>query len=144
METNKNGMPTNNGTSPSRLDTDYSKILAGWTALEKRLDQVEKSSWFRMHKTLAEMQNQQLYHSASSLGAGILGLGLGVLLSKWLSVWPPLLIAFGLFIHSWGMYKLHFSDTCYRSKLPNWLKVFLGIYGLALVGLLGWLLAIFL
>lgn len=137
-------MPTNNGASPSQLDTDYSKIMAGWTALEKRLDRVEKKFWFRMHKTFAEMQNQQLYHSASSLGAGILGLGLGILLSNWLDAWTSYLVAAGLFIHGWGMYKLHYGGASSWSKLPGWLKVSVGTCWLALAGLLGWLLVKFL
>ncbi len=86
------------------------------------------------------MQNQQFYQSASSLGAGILGLGLGVLLGQWVDTWTPFLIAGGLFLHGWGMYKIHYSGHSSWSKLPGWLKISVGVCWLILAGLLGWLL----
>lgn len=89
------------------------------------------------------MKNQQFYQSASSLGSGILGLGLGVLLSRWIGAWTLYLIAAGLFIHGWGMYKLHYSGNASWSKLPGWLKMSVGVCWLVLAGLLAWLLVKF-
>lgn len=140
MATNSNGKPSDNGDPLSPIDPDYYKMMTGWEVLEKRLDRMEKRPFFRMKKTFTDMQNQQLYQSASSLGTGILGLGLGILLSRWLGAWTPFLIAAGLFIHGWGMYKLHYSGNASWSKLPGWLKISVGVCWLVLAGLLGWLL----
>lgn len=140
MATNRNGKPSSNGEPPPPTDADYSNILTGWQALEERLDRLERNPLFKIKKTLIEMQNQQFFQSASSLGAGILGLGLGILLSRWVGAWTSFLIAGGLFIHGWGMYKLHYSGNASWSKLPAWLKISVGVCWLVLAGLLGWLL----
>ena len=135
-----NGKPSNNGEPHSPMNDDQLKMMTGWTALEKQLDRMEKRPLLRMKKTFTDMQYQQLYQSASSLGAGILGLGLGILVSRWLGAWTPFLIAAGLFIHGWGMYKLHYRGSASWSKLPGWLKISVGVCWLVLAGLLGWLL----
>ena len=122
------------------MNDDQLKMMTGWTALEKQLDRMEKRPLLRMKKTFTDMQYQQLYQSASSLGAGILGLGLGILVSRWLGAWTPFLIAAGLFIHGWGMYKLHYSGNSTWANLPGWLKISVGVCWLVLAGLLGWLL----
>jgi hypothetical protein len=101
---------------------------------------MERNPLFRIKIALAKMQNPQLYQSASSLGAGILGLGLGILVSRWLGAWTPFLIAAGLFIHGWGMYKLYYRGNSTWANLPGWLKISVGVCWLVLAGLLGWLL----
>ena len=116
MEEDKYRKPMGKGRKPSLKEEDNLDILSGWEALEKRLHKMERNPLFRIKNALDKMQNQQLYQSASSLGAGILGLGLGILVSRWLGAWTPFLIAAGLFIHGWGMYKLHYRGSASWSK----------------------------
>lgn len=140
MEEDKYRKPMGKGRKPSLKEEDNLDILSGWEALEKRLYKMERNPLFRIKIALAKMQNPQLYQSASSLGAGILGLGLGILVSRWLGAWTPFLIAAGLFIHGWGMYKLYYRGNSTWANLPGWLKISVGVCWLVLAGLLGWLL----
>jgi hypothetical protein len=43
----------------------------------------------------------------SSVGAGILGAGIGVLIAQWLRPYALLVLALGIAMHAWGMYDKH-------------------------------------
>ncbi len=54
-----------------------------------------------MHEISMRLKRAEL---ASGLGAGVLGAGLGVLLSGWLLSYALPLVAIGGFVHGWGMW----------------------------------------
>lgn len=82
----------------------------------------------------------KIYQSVSSAGAGILGLGLGMLLSSWLAGWAPVFLFVGIVFHSLGMYKLHYGGQSAWKKLPKWLQLSISVCWVILAGLLAWLL----
>ncbi len=44
---------------------------------------------------------------ASIFGACFIAFGLGILVSKWFGSWAWIILVIGLFMHSWGMYKIN-------------------------------------
>jgi hypothetical protein len=58
----------------------------------------------------------------SSSGALVLGLGLGVLLERWLAGWGVLLLFAGMVVHSWGMFHKRRLETS-NDVLPRWSTV---------------------
>ena len=52
---------------------------------------------------------EKLAEMASTIGAGIIGFGLGALLSDYFSQYTPWIILAGLVMHSIGMYKARFG-----------------------------------
>lgn len=112
----------------------------GWEALEKRLNEMEKKPSYRIRNWLAARQERSFYHTVSSLGAGLLGLGLGILFGRWLGYWASFLLAGGMVLLGWGIYMLHFTKKLWWLRLPKWLQLLIVVgYGVT-SALLAWLL----
>jgi hypothetical protein len=58
---------------------------------------------------------------ASSTGAGVLGAGLGVLLSPWAAPYASLLLVVGVLLHGWGMLEKHRLEKGIGT--PAWSRV---------------------
>jgi hypothetical protein len=59
----------------------------------------------------------------SSVGAGILGAGLGVLTALWVRPYALLILALGIAMHAWGMYdkhRLEAGERLWWSELLYW------------------------
>jgi hypothetical protein len=134
---NRNLMGGKNGTLKKEHNLDSAP---GWEALEKRLNEMEKKPLSKIGYWLEARQDQVFYHTISSLGAGLLGLGLGILFSTWLGSWASFLVAGGMVTFGWGICMLHLSEKLWWLRLPKWLQLSMVVgYGIA-SALLAWLL----
>lgn len=68
---------------------------------------------------------------ASMLGVGIVGMGLGLMLSKFLASYAFLIMVLGLLMHSWGMYKMHQNDK----KKISLMRILYWVCWVILIGL---------
>lgn len=73
---------------------------------------------------------EKLAETASTIGAGIIGFGLGTLLSNYFSQYTPWIILVGLVMHSIGMYKMRFEYKTTGAKILYWL-CWIILFGLA-------------
>ena len=77
---------------------------------------------------------------ASGVGAGILGVGVGVLAAQYLSPYAVPLVVVGIAMHVWGMLERHSLDTAaprvWWAEALYWLcwGILLVIGGLGLIG----------
>ncbi len=60
----------------------------------------------------------KLAELTSSLGAGVLGAGIGVLLATWLDGLAVPILAVGLLLHAWGMRDKHTLEA--GASQPAW------------------------
>lgn len=60
----------------------------------------------------------KLAELTSSLGAGVLGAGIGVLLAAWLGGLALPILAIGLVMHAWGMRDKHALEA--GAEQPSW------------------------
>lgn len=75
---------------------------------------------------------EKAYELASTFGAGVLGFGLGALLSGYVQQFSLLIILVGLVMHSLGMYALHAR----REKVPKpWVNALYWLCWAVLAGL---------
>jgi hypothetical protein len=58
----------------------------------------------------------------STVGAGVLGAGLGLLLARALAPYTLPLLLIGLGCHAWGMYEKHQADVQQGEQPPTWAK----------------------
>ena len=79
-----------------------------------------------MEKTCKE----KLTETASTIGAGIIGFGLGTLLPNYFGQYAAWIILVGLIMHSIGMYELRFK---YKSN--TWTKILYWTCWIILFGL---------
>jgi hypothetical protein len=73
--------------------------------------------------------------TTSSLGAGILGLGLGALLHAYLGRSGLALAALGALMHAWGMWDMRRLETAAGAARPAWSTALYWICWLFLAGL---------
>ena len=75
----------------------------------------------------------KLAELTSSLGAGVLGAGIGVLLAAWLGGLALPILAIGLVMHAWGMRDKHALEA--GTPQPAWASVLYWACWLILAGL---------
>jgi hypothetical protein len=78
------------------------------------------------------INREKLAEVTSGIGAGILGVGIGIYLADRLvgmAIWFVLL---GVTLHGWGMFDRHRSLATATGKLPWWWQ---GLYAVCWVGL---------
>jgi hypothetical protein len=66
----------------------------------------------------AATSRAKLADLSSSVGAGVLGIGIGALLAPWMRVAAVPVLALGLLMHAWGMTDKHRLETAER--MPRW------------------------
>jgi hypothetical protein len=74
--------------------------------------------------------------TTSSVGAGVLGAGIGLVLVDLLAGYALPILGIGLVMHAWGMYDRHRLEA--RSNLPQpwWATLFYWACWIVLVGLI--------
>ena len=72
---------------------------------------------------------------AGSVGAGVLGLGLGVVLAATLQAVAPLLLVAGMELHVWGMWTVHRIDRGSVAGDAAWVRVLYGLCWVLLAAL---------
>lgn len=73
----------------------------------------------------------KLEELASTVGAGILGLGLGALLSNYFQRYAFGIILIGLIMHGWGMYMTHHQNK----KAISWMNILYWFCWIIIIGL---------
>lgn len=68
-----------------------------------------------------KIKTKSVEMQASTIGAGVLGFGLGALLAGFVQQYAFWIIAFGIVLHSWGMYRMHTGKENIFSKILYWL-----------------------
>jgi hypothetical protein len=79
----------------------------------------------------------KLAELSSSVGAGILGVGIGALLSTWLRALSVPILLIGLLMHAWGMADKHRLEEAARR--PGWSTA---LYWVCWIGLAGLVVAV--
>jgi hypothetical protein len=88
-------------------------------------------------KASAATSRLKLAELSSAVGAGVLGVGIGALLSTWLRVFAVPVLVIGLLMHAWGMADKHrLEDTARR---PAWSTA---LYWVCWIGLAGIMVAV--
>jgi hypothetical protein len=72
---------------------------------------------------------------SSGIGAGILGLGLGVLLAEDLQPIAGIVLVLGAVLHGWGMWSKHHLERADAVELPHWRIVLYWICWLGLAAI---------
>ena len=95
-------------------------------------------------QTRVDMNRLRLAELSSSLGAGVLGVGLGVLLAAYLGGLGVAILIVGLVLHAWGMTDKHALERRAGERRPAWSTALYWICWLALgalvvVGVVRWL-----
>ena len=72
---------------------------------------------------------------ASGVGAGVLGIGLGVLLASYLRVYAVPILALGALLHGWGMWDKHRLQRTLEPRHFWWDALLYWICWLSLIGL---------
>lgn len=72
---------------------------------------------------------------ASTVGAGLAGVGLGALLASWIEGLAVVALATGALMHSWGMYDKHAVERDLGALGPRWTQVLYWLCWLVLAGL---------
>lgn len=70
-----------------------------------------------MERQAIRMKQAEL---TSGIGAGVLGLGLGVLLAAYLRSYAVAIIAVGALLHAWGMWDKHRMERSEAALAPAW------------------------
>lgn len=84
----------------------------------------------------AKTSRERIAELTASIGAGILGAGIGILLEKYLGPIALMLIALGGTMHGFGMWEMRRMErTSGFSRRPVWSLALYWICWLALVGL---------
>jgi hypothetical protein len=76
----------------------------------------------------------KLAELSSAVGAGVLGIGIGVLLSTWLRAFAVPVLLVGLLMHAWGMTDKHRLEEAAAMRRPGWSTA---LYWLCWLGLVG-------
>jgi hypothetical protein len=76
---------------------------------------------------------------ASGVGAGILGVGLGVLLFKFLKPFTVSILIIGLFLHGWGMFEKHRLENESKAIFVWWSELLYWLCWIALLILVGYI-----
>ena len=71
----------------------------------------------------------------SALGAGVLGVGIGLFFAKLLASYALGFVLVGSFTHGWGMYERHRLDSSGAPSTPEWTKWVYWICWLMMIGL---------
>ncbi len=88
----------------------------------------------------ADVAGKKRRDLASSVGAGLVGLGLGTWLAAQLSgIWFALLLI-GVALHGWAMFAKHRAERWAAEQLPAWATAFYWICWVSLGVLLGYFL----
>ena len=66
------------------------------------------------------MNRRKRAELTSGVGALVLGLGLGVLFSRWLAPAAGLITVIGLCMHAFGMWDMHRLDARDQVESPPW------------------------
>jgi hypothetical protein len=80
-------------------------------------------------------QREKLAQLTSSIGAGILGVGIGAMIARPLAGLEGVVIAVGLILHLWGMVDNHRAER--GSPQPSWATVTYWACWIGLVALIG-------
>jgi hypothetical protein len=75
----------------------------------------------------------KLAELSSAVGAGVLGIGIGALLSTWLRIFAVPVLLIGLLMHAWGMADKHRLEDATRR--PAWSTALYWMCWLALAGI---------
>ena len=62
----------------------------------------------------------KLAELSSGVGAGVLGVDIGTLLSTWLRAFAVPVLLVGLLMHAWGMADKHRLETTTSGQPPSW------------------------
>ena len=76
----------------------------------------------------------KLAELSSAVGAGVLGIGIGALLSTWLRLFGMPILLLGLLMHAWGMTDKHRLENAGAMVRPAWSTA---LYWLCWIGLAG-------
>ena len=82
-----------------------------------------------MHE-LAQPSRLRLAELSSTTGAGLLGIGVGVLMAAWLRALGMAFVALGLVLHGWGMLDKHRLEQ--GAARPRWSTALYWVCWLAL------------
>ncbi|HEY1011496.1 MAG TPA: hypothetical protein VGE07_02250 [Herpetosiphonaceae bacterium] len=74
---------------------------------------------------MTTMTRRHLADLAGALGAGVLGIGLGLLLPTMITRYALPILLLGLLLHSWGMYDTQRLDR--EQDTPWWAALLTGI-----------------
>lgn len=88
-----------------------------------------------MKVMMATTQRQKLAQLTSSIGAGVLGIGIGALVATPLHGLELVVIAVGLVLHLWGMVDNHRAER--GAPQPAWATAAYWLCWVGLVGLAG-------
>ena len=66
----------------------------------------------------AQVSRLRLAELSSSMGAGVLGIGIGVLAASWLRALGLMFVAVGVAMHGWGMLDKHRLER--GDARPRW------------------------
>ena len=87
----------------------------------------------------AKPDRLRLAELTSAIGAVVLGIGLGVLLSDRLAGFGFGVLAAGIALHGWGMYDRRRQERSLRSVDPWWAKALYWACWIGLAGMLTWI-----
>ena len=96
--------------------------MAAQSALEQRRDD-------------ENVRRLRLAELVSSLGAGILGLGIGILAASYLTGLGPAIVGAGLLLHAWGMADRHRMEAKQGAPRIWWSTLMYWLCWLSLVAL---------
>jgi hypothetical protein len=74
--------------------------------------------------------------TTSSIGAGVLGAGVGLMLAALLQGYAIPILVIGLVMHAWGMYDKHRLEVRSEMAQPWWATLFYWVCWVALAALL--------
>lgn len=74
-------------------------------------------------------------HTASAIGAGAIGIGIGSILPRMPFGWPIAFLVLGLAIHGIGMVRAHRADAKAGLTPPPWFQAITWLCWIVLVGL---------
>lgn len=87
----------------------------------------------------ARPERLRLAELTSGVGAVILGIGLGVLLSDRLAGLGFGILAAGIVVHGWGMYDRRRQERSHGSVDPWWASALYWVCWIGLGGMLAWI-----
>ena len=87
----------------------------------------------------AKPDRLRLAELTSGIGAVVLGIGLGVLLSDRLAGFGLAVLAAGIAVHGWGMYDRHRQERRQGAVDPWWATALYWTCWIGLAGMLAWI-----
>jgi hypothetical protein len=88
-------------------------------------------------EVLMKTSRHRVAELTSSIGAGVIGAGLGVLLNRYLRDTVAIILIVGLIMHAWGMMDMRrLEKAAEGDSRPAWSKFLYWICWIALGGLL--------